>query len=97
MTIRERMLVGTARLLHRGADGRPRSPALAGMALVNPISVAAGVVLGRKAYKDDAAARLQRRRNEAKAAVRRYIDEVVFQVNKHLKDRLRLVNGRCAT
>ena len=65
---------------------------LAGMALVNPYSVAAGVVLGRKAYKDDAAARLQRRRNEAKAAVRRYIDEVVFQVNKHLKDRLRLVN-----
>jgi hypothetical protein len=65
---------------------------LAGMPLLNPYSLAAGVLLGRKSYKDDAAARLVRRQNEAKNAVRRYIDEVVFQVNKHLKDRLRMVN-----
>jgi len=36
-------------------------------------------------------ARLSRRQFEAKALVRRYIDEVVFQVGKQLKDRLRLV------
>lgn len=91
MTIRERMFVAL-RGSYTGVLMVGLLTSLAGMALVNPYSVAAGVVLGRKAFKDDAAARLQRRRNEAKAAVRRYIDEVVFQVNKHLKDRLRLVN-----
>jgi hypothetical protein len=64
---------------------------LAGLALLNPFSVAAGVLLGRKAYKDDADVRRQRRQSEAKAAVRRHLDEVVFQVGKQLKDRLRLV------
>jgi len=91
MTVRERMFVAM-RGSYSGVLMVGLLTSLAGMALVNPYSVAAGVVLGRKAYKDDAAVRLQRRRNEAKAAVRRYIDEVVFQVNKHLKDRLRLVN-----
>jgi hypothetical protein len=91
MTLRERMFVAL-RGSYTGVLMVGLLTSLAGMALVNPYSVAAGVVLGRKAYKDDAATRLQRRRNEAKVAVRRYIDEVVFQVNKHLKDRLRLVN-----
>jgi len=35
--------------------------------------------------------RLTRRRFEAKNIVRRYIDEVTFQVAKQLKDRLRIV------
>lgn len=35
--------------------------------------------------------RLTRRRFEAKNIVRRYIDEVTFQVSKQLKDRLRIV------
>ena len=64
---------------------------LAGLALVNPLSVSAGVLLGAKAYSDDKANRLKRRQNEAKAAVRRYLDDITFQVNKQLKDRLRLV------
>ncbi|WP_051476585.1 dynamin family protein [Arthrobacter sp. Br18] len=62
-----------------------------GMALINPISVGAGLLLGRKAYKEDKEARLKRRQGEAKALVRRQIDDVVFQVGKQLKDRLRLV------
>jgi predicted phage tail protein len=49
------------------------------------------VLLGRKAFNDDKAQRLQRRRTEAKAVVRRHLDEVVFQVGKQLKDRLRQV------
>ncbi len=64
---------------------------LAGMALINPISVGAGLLLGGKAYRDDAEARLARRRAEAKNMVRRQLDEVVFQVSKVLRDRLREV------
>jgi hypothetical protein len=64
---------------------------LAGMAVINPVSLAAGVLLGRKAYNDDRAQRIQRRQNEAKVAVRRHLDDVVFQVSKQLKDRLRTI------
>lgn len=64
---------------------------LAGFALVNPISISAGLLLGTKAYSDDRASRLKRRQGEAKAAVRRHLDDVTFQVTKQLKDRLRLV------
>ena len=64
---------------------------LIGMSLINPLSLLAGVLVGRRAYREDMNARLARRQFEAKQLVRRYIDEVVFQVGKQLKDRLRLV------
>jgi hypothetical protein len=64
---------------------------LFGLALINPLSVGAGLLLGRKAYREDKEARLKRRQAEAKALVRRQLDDVVFQVGKQLKDRLRLV------
>ena len=64
---------------------------LFGMALINPLSVGAGLLLGRKAYREDKEARLKRRQTEAKALLRRQLDDVVFQVGKQLKDRLRLV------
>ncbi|MFK0003833.1 dynamin family protein [Paenarthrobacter sp. NPDC090522] len=62
-----------------------------GMALINPLSVGAGLLLGRKAYREEKEARLKRRQAEAKALVRKQVDDVVFQVGKQLKDRLRLV------
>lgn len=62
-----------------------------GMALINPLSVGAGLLLGRKAYREDKEARLKRRQADAKALVRRQLDDVTFQVGKQLKDRLRLV------
>jgi hypothetical protein len=62
-----------------------------GMALINPLSLGAGLLLGRKAYREDKEARLKRRQVEAKALVRRQLDDVTFQVGKQLKDRLRLV------
>jgi hypothetical protein len=62
-----------------------------GMALINPISIGAGLILGTKAYRDDKEAKVKRRQNEAKAAVRRHIDDVIFQVGKESKDRLRQV------
>lgn len=62
-----------------------------GMALINPFSVAAGVLIGGKAYRDDKEARLKRRQAEARSMIRHQVDEVIFQVGKQLKDRLRLV------
>ena len=62
-----------------------------GMALINPLSVGAGLLLGGKAYKEDKENRLKRRQADAKNLVRRYIDDVIFQVGKQLKDRLRLI------
>jgi len=60
-----------------------------GMSIVNPISVGVGVILGGRAYREDKANRVRRRQAEAKAAVKRHLDEVVFQVGKDSKDRLR--------
>jgi ethanolamine utilization protein EutP (predicted NTPase) len=64
---------------------------LIGLSLINPLSLLAGVLVGRRAYREDMTNRLSRRQHEAKLLVRRYIDEVIFQVGKQLKDRLRLV------
>jgi hypothetical protein len=91
MTLRERTLIGL-RGSYTGVLMTGLVTSLAGMAIINPVSVAAGVLLGRKAYNDDKQQRLQRRRSDAKAVVRRHLDEVVFQVGKHLKDRLRTVS-----
>jgi GTPase SAR1 family protein len=91
MTLRERTLIGL-RGSYTGVLMTGLVTSLAGMAIINPVSIAAGVLLGRKAYNDDKAQRLQRRRSEAKTVVRRHLDEVVFQVGKHLKDRLRTVS-----
>jgi hypothetical protein len=90
MTLRERTLIGL-RGSYTGVLMTGLVTSLAGMAIINPVSLAAGVLLGRKAYNDDKEQRRQRRQAEAKTVVRRHLDEVVFQVGKHLKDRLRTV------
>jgi hypothetical protein len=64
---------------------------LAGLALINPISIGAGVVLGSKAFRDDKEQRLARRRNDAKVAIRRFVEDVSFAANKESKDRLRQI------
>lgn len=64
---------------------------LIGLSLINPLSLLAGVLVGRRAYREDMGNRLNRRQQEAKMIVRRHIDEVTFQVGKQLKDRLRMV------
>ncbi|WP_307807486.1 dynamin family protein [Naasia sp. SYSU D00948] len=64
---------------------------LVGMSLINPFSLAAGVLIGRKAYRDDKDARLRKRQSEAKSLIHKQLDEVIFQVGKQLRDRLRLV------
>ncbi|MEV0677761.1 dynamin family protein [Actinosynnema sp. NPDC050436] len=60
-----------------------------GLALVNPLSLAAGVLLGRKVVRDERRRMLERRRTDAKAAVRRFLDDVVFQLGKDSRDMLR--------
>ncbi|PWW22127.1 dynamin family protein [Geodermatophilus normandii] len=90
LTLRERTLIGL-RGSYTGVLMTGLVTSLAGLAIINPFSLAAGVVLGRKAYNDDAKQRRQRRESEARTVVRRHLDEVVFQVGKHLKDRLRAV------
>ncbi|WP_433191691.1 dynamin family protein [Nocardia sp. CA-107356] len=62
-----------------------------GMAMMNPITLGAGVVLGVKAYQQDRAGRMARRRSEAQVTLRKYIDDVSFQVHKLSRDRLRIV------
>lgn len=59
------------------------------LAIVNPISLGVGVLLGGRAYREDKANRLKRRQAEAKLAVRRYLEDVVFQVGKQARDSLR--------
>ncbi|MDI9929640.1 dynamin family protein [Rhodococcus sp. IEGM 1354] len=62
-----------------------------GLSLLNPISIGAGVLLGTKAYKEDKKNRVKARRSEAKMAIRRFTDDVSFQVGKESKDRLRQI------
>jgi hypothetical protein len=62
---------------------------LAGLALVNPWSIGAGVLLGANTFWEDRKAQNARRQAEAKAAVARLMDDVIFQVGKESKYRLR--------
>jgi hypothetical protein len=57
----------------------------------NPIGIGAAVVMSGKAIGDERKKQATRRQNEAKAAMRRYVDDVTFQVAKDSRDRLRAV------
>ncbi|MVU76293.1 hypothetical protein GPX89_03435 [Nocardia sp. ET3-3] len=61
------------------------------MSLVNWYSGGAAVLLGVNALWDDRKARRQRRQAEAKMAVARLMDDVIFQVSKESRYRLRAV------
>ncbi|MFB8009199.1 dynamin family protein [Nocardia sp. NPDC056000] len=65
---------------------------MAGLALINPLSLGAGVLLGGKAFRDDKQARLAKRRADAKVAVRRYLDDIAFHTGKETKDRLHRIH-----
>jgi replication fork clamp-binding protein CrfC len=64
---------------------------VAGLGMFNPISLGAGLLLGRKAYHEDMDNRMLRVRNEAKTNLRRFIDDVMFVVSKESRDRLKAV------
>jgi hypothetical protein len=64
---------------------------LAGMALINPISIAAGLMLGTKTLREDKQSRRKRQQAEAQLLLRRQVDDVIFHVGKECRDRLRQV------
>ncbi|HET9141421.1 dynamin family protein [Actinophytocola sp.] len=64
---------------------------LVGLSLLNPISLGAGVLLGARGIGDERKRIVTRRQNDAKAALRRYIDDVTFRVGKDSRDMLRAV------
>lgn len=64
---------------------------VAGLGMFNPISLGAGLLMGRKAYHEDMENRMLRVRNEAKTNLRRFVDDVLFVVSKESRDRLKIV------
>jgi len=62
---------------------------LAGVSMLNPLSIGAGLLFGGKTLHDELKNKKQRRQNEAKVAVRRHVDDVTFQVGKDIRDMLR--------
>lgn len=63
---------------------------LAGLALANPVSVALGLLMGRRSLKEEQVRALVGVRSQAKGSVRRFVDEVSFFVGKDQRDTLRL-------
>ena len=62
---------------------------VAGLGMFNPLSLGAGLLLGRKTYKEDMENRMMRVRGEAKTNLRRFVDDVLFVVVKESRDRLK--------
>jgi hypothetical protein len=64
---------------------------LAGLPLINAISLGAGAAFGGKTIKDESEARLRRRQAAAKATAQRYIDDFFLACGKESKDLSRQV------
>lgn len=62
---------------------------MVGMSLINPFSIGAGLLLGGKTISDERRRIVNRRQVEAKSTIRRYVDDVTFQVGKDSRDMLR--------
>jgi hypothetical protein len=62
---------------------------MVGLTLINPFSIGAGLLLGGKTISDERRRIITRRQGEAKISVRRYVDDVTFQVGKDSRDMLR--------
>lgn len=57
--------------------------------MTNPITITIGLLSGGKAFRDAKEQQLKSRRQQAKAAVRRFIDDVNFSVGKDFRDTVR--------
>ena len=64
---------------------------MVGLGMLAPLTLPVGLLMGRKALRDDRERRLAMRRQEAKQALRRYVDEAQFAVGKDQRDTLRRV------
>jgi hypothetical protein len=64
---------------------------LAALAIPAPFGLAAAALMGGTGLKDERRRRLEQRRSEAKAAVRRFVDDFNMQVGKDSRDAIRHV------
>lgn len=65
-----------------------------GLPLMNVVSISAGLLLGSKSLNEEKDARLKRRQTEARASAQRFVEHVVFQVNKEIRDTIRGIHQR---
>lgn len=65
---------------------------MAGLAMLNPATAAVGLLMGRKAVKDERERQLMLERQQAKVTARQFIDDAGFEVGKEMKDSLRLLH-----
>ncbi|WP_019813988.1 hypothetical protein [Saccharomonospora saliphila] len=74
---------------------------LAGMDLINPISIGAGVAFGAKSVFEERGTRLKRRQSTARTAAHRHVDDFFLAYGKQSKDTVRLIHrelrDRCTT
>ncbi|MPZ25572.1 MAG: GTP-binding protein [Micromonosporaceae bacterium] len=64
---------------------------LAGMPLINPISLGAGALFAGKSIRDESKSLLKRRQATAKSAAQRHVDDFFLRLNKECKDTARWV------
>lgn len=67
---------------------------LAGMPLINPISIGAGAAFGAKSVWDERGSRLKRRQASAKSAAQRHVDDFFLSYGKESRDTARLIQRR---
>ncbi|MBK1784998.1 dynamin family protein [Prauserella cavernicola] len=65
---------------------------LAGMPLINPISLGAGAAFGAKSVFEERGARLKRRQAVARTAAHRHVDDFFLTYGKESKDTVRLIH-----
>ncbi len=67
---------------------------LAGLPLINPISLGAGAAFGAKSVWDERGSRLKRRQATAKTAAQRYVDDFFLSYGKESRDTARAIQRR---
>ena len=64
---------------------------MVGLAAMNPLTVVVGLGLGRKTLREERKRQLQQRQQQAKIAVRKYVDDINVEASKISRDTLRVV------
>ncbi|HWM07616.1 MAG TPA: dynamin family protein [Actinophytocola sp.] len=67
---------------------------IAGMPLINPISLGAGAAFGAKSVWDERGSRLKRRQATAKTAAQRHVDDFFLSYGKESRDTARQIQRR---
>ncbi|WP_346535367.1 dynamin family protein [Micromonospora sp. DPT] len=64
---------------------------LAGMPMINPVSIGAGALFGGKSIRDESRQLLRRRQASAKTAIQRHVDDFFVRTTKDCRDTARQV------